>query len=68
VAKEEKALHLFRKFFVTGSSSEHLPVLLCKLNLNIFNTFTKIHLDLSFGGFIGVIGTVLYCNLKRKVL
>jgi hypothetical protein len=49
------------------AASENLPVLLCKLKFIIFNTFS-IHLELSFGSFVGVVGTVLYCNLKRKVL
>ncbi len=43
-------------------------MLLCKLHLDIFNTFSKIHLELSFCSFIGVVGTVLFCNLSRKVL
>jgi hypothetical protein len=42
------------------AASENLPVLLRKLNLIIFNTFSKIHLELSFGSFVGVVGTVLY--------
>jgi hypothetical protein len=77
VAKEEKALHPFRKFSTSSAekcissspaASENLPVLLCKLNLNIFNTFSKLYLELSFASFICVVGTVLYCILKRKVL
>ncbi len=43
----------------------NVPALLCKLHLNIFNTFSKIHLELFFGSFIGVVGIALYCNLTR---
>jgi hypothetical protein len=50
------------------AASENLPVFLCKLKLIIFNTFSKIQLELFFGSFVGVVGTILYCNLKRKVL